>query len=144
MKESTKRILEMPSSMTCKEVAEELGLTYNQVLGARRTHGINYARKKQSKVSDYKLMHKMIGELIPYAEIGKVLGVAESTIAHHAAKIKHRRNGLLDDEGLISDYLKKLPLKRIEVNRNCSVDHIYRTLKKHGIPTRRSINKAGN
>jgi DNA-binding CsgD family transcriptional regulator len=128
--------------MTCKEVAEKLGLTYNQVLGTRRYHDIKYTRRHQGKVTDYKLMYQMINDLVPFPQIGAALGVTPHAVAHYAAKIGHKRNGLIDEQAVIIDY-EKMSIKKLEAKHGCSPWIVFRILKKHGITPHRARNKAG-
>ena len=137
MKESTKRILEMPSSMTCKEVAQRLGLSYGQVIWARKNYNVDYARKRQGKVTDYALMWQMIEQGVSYKKIGDHFGVCAQSIRHHAAKIGHSRVAQWPEEAIADDYAKGLPIKRLETKYGCSNQTIYSVIERQGAQLRR-------
>jgi DNA-binding CsgD family transcriptional regulator len=144
MKESTKRILEMPSSMTCKEVAEKLGLTYNQVISARRANGVQYAKKSAGRVTDHALMFKQIEDGIPYPEIAAQFNMTPQSIRHHAAKIGHSRRVKWPDEAIAKDYAAGMRMKKMEAKYGCSNQIILAAAKRVGVPIRRRGYDAAN
>ena len=144
MKESTKRILEMPASMTCKDVAEKLGLTYNQVISARRANGVQYAKKSAGRVTDHALMFKQIEDGIPYPEIAAQFNMAPQSIRHHAAKIGHSRRVKWPDEKIAKDYAAGMRMKKMEAKYGCSNQIILAAAKRVGVPIRRRGYDAAN
>jgi len=137
MKESTKRILEMPSSMTCKEVADKLGLTYHTVISARRAYGVNYARKSSGRVTDYKLLYSQIEQGIPYPQIAAQFGMTPQSIRHHAAKIGHSRRIQWPHEAIAKDYAAGMRMAQMEAKYGCSNQIILAAAKRVGVPIRR-------
>ena len=144
MKESTRRILEMPASMTCKEVADKLGLTYNQVISARRARGVQYAKKSAGRVTDHALMFKQIEEGIPYPEIAAQFNMTPQSIRHHAAKIGHSRRVKWPDEAIAKDYAAGMRMKKMEAKYGCSNQIILAAAKRVGVPIRRRGYDAAN
>jgi DNA-binding CsgD family transcriptional regulator len=144
MKESTKRILEMPASMTCKEVAEKLGLSYNQVISARRAHGVQYAKKSAGRVTDHALMFKQIEDGIPYPVIAAQFNMTPQSIRHHAAKIGHSRRIKWPDEAIAKDYAAGMRMKKMEAKYGCSNQIILAAAKRVGVPIRRRGYDAAN
>jgi DNA-binding CsgD family transcriptional regulator len=144
MKESTKRILEMPASMTCKEVAEKLGLTYNQVISARRANGVQYAKKSAGRVTDHALMFKQIEDGIPYPAIAAQFNMTPQSIRHHAAKIGHSRRIKWPDEAIAKDYAAGMRMKKMEAKYGCSNQIILAAAKRVGVPIRRRGYDAAN
>ena len=137
MKESTKRILEMPASMTCKEVAEKLGLTYNQVISARRANGVQYAKKSAGRVTDHALMFKQIEDGIPYPEIAAQFNMTPQSIRYHAAKIGHSRRVKWPDEAIAKDYAAGMRIRKMEAKYGCSNQTIYSVIERQGAQLRR-------
>lgn len=137
MKETTKKILAMPRTMTVSEVAKELGVSYHSVFMADKKYGAGFARKQQGKCTDYKLMHEMIESGTPYPQISKLFNMHPHSVRYHAEKIGHSRRGSWDEELIISLYKKKKPIKVIEGLIGCSSQVIYRIIKKHGIELNR-------
>ena len=137
MKESTKQILAMPSSMTCREVADKLGLSYNQVAQVRKHYNIEHAKKSQGRVTDYKLLYAKIEDGVPYPQIAALFGLKPQSIRHHAAKIGHSRQFTNKDAAIIADYQKRMSIKKIQCRNDCSHDAIYRALKRHGVTPHR-------
>jgi DNA-binding CsgD family transcriptional regulator len=144
MKESTKRILEMPASMTCKEVAEKLGLTYNQVISARRANGVQYAKKSAGRVTDHALMFKQIEDGIPYPEIAAQFNMTPQSIRYHAAKIGHSRRIKWPDEAIAKDYAAGMRIRKMEAKYGCSNQIILAAAKRVGVPIRRRGYDAAN
>ena len=136
MREITKQILSMGDTPS-PEVAKALGLTYNQVVSVRKHYGVSYKKRVQGKCTDYKLMFKLIEEGKPYPEIAKLFGLQAQSIRHHAAKIGHNRQHVLDEQAIIKAYKSKMQIKMIEVKFNCCNHSIYRILSKHGIELNR-------
>jgi DNA-binding CsgD family transcriptional regulator len=130
--------------MTCKEVADKLGLTYNQVISARRARGVQYAKKSAGRVTDHALMFKQIEEGIPYPEIAAQFNMTPQSIRHHAAKIGHSRRVKWPDEAIAKDYAAGMRMKKMEAKYGCSNQIILAAAKRVGVPIRRRGYDAAN
>ena len=137
MKESTKKILAMPRTMTVSDVAKELGLTYNQVASVSRTYAAGFAKKNQGRRSDFKRMYQLIESGESYSKIGKVMGIKPQTIYHHARKIGVKRAKIWDEEKIVSMYKSGKQIKSIEAFVGCANSVVYRVLRDHGIELNR-------
>lgn len=138
MKESVKRVLEMPASMTCGEVARKLGVSYASVASARKRFNIDYPRKNQKVCSDPKKLYEMIDQGLPYPAIAKHFNMTAHAVCHRAAKIGHSRVKVWDENLIIEMYKAGKGIKVIEGFAGCSNSVIYRILKKNGVKLQRA------
>lgn len=123
MKESVKQILEMPSSMSCKEVAAALGVTYNAVISARRRHGIEYKKQNRSARKHLPELYRLLDTERSYAEIAEVVGMTAAGVYYHANKIGISRVKSFSKKEvkkmIAEDYAKGYPLKVIANKYGC-------------------------
>lgn len=138
MKESVKKVLEMPASMTCSEVAKALGVSYASVASARKRFNIDYPRKNQKFCSDPKKLYEMIEQGFSYPAIAKQFGMTAHAVCHRAAKIGHSRMKAWDENLIIDMYKAGKGIKVIEGFAGCSNSVIYRVLKKNGVKLQRT------
>lgn len=123
MKETTKLILSMPESMTCQQVANKLGVTYNSVISVRRRYGAEYKKQNRAARKHLPELYAMLDANKSYAEIARAVGLTAQGVHYHANKIGLSRVKEFSKtevrKQIAEDYAKGYPLKFIANKYGC-------------------------
>ncbi len=143
MKETTKLILSMPESMTCQQVADKLGVTYNSVISARRRYNDNYKVQKRCPKRALPDLYRMITDGYAYSKIAKTIGITEQAVFYHAKKIGVSREKEYNKpevrNKIVDDYKRGVPIKVITLTYGCNVRVPAELAKKAGFMDRKKM-----